>query len=184
MLSGIGVAGDVDPDALFVEDLDDLVVEVVDDLYLRKYAHQQPPQSLTRAVALEIGRGVVGQPAAAIVPLDAGDDAVATRVRLAGAVRADLERRKRAMRVLTYDDLLTRLAAALDDPATAGRLRARFDVVMVDEFQDTDPVQWDVLQRAFGDGDDDARAHRRPEAGDLLVPRRRRAHLPRRGRPG
>ena len=153
VLSGIGVAGDVDPEATFVEDLDDLVNEVVDDLYVRKYAHQQPPPELPLAVAREIGRAVVGQPAAHIVPsvADAGGDLVATRIRLAHAVRDDLERRKRTMRVLTYDDLLTRLAAALQDPATVARLRNRFDVVMVDEFQDTDPVQWDVLQRAFAD---------------------------------
>ena len=39
------------------------------------------------------------------------------------------------------------------------------------------------MRRAFGDGDVDARAHRRPEAGDLRVPRRRRLRLPR-GRAG
>ena len=33
------------------------------------------------------------------------------------------------------------------------RLRERYRVVLVDEFQDTDPVQWDIMRRAFGDGD-------------------------------
>ena len=55
--------------------------------------------------------------------------------------------------------------------------------MLVDEFQDTDPVQWDILRRAFGDGGVDARPHRRPEAGDLRLPRRRRLRLPR-GRAG
>ena len=40
----------------------------------------------------------------------------AMRYRLAQAVRDEVERRKRRMRILTYDDLLTRLAAALRDP--------------------------------------------------------------------
>ncbi len=41
---------------------------------------------------------------------------------------------------------------ALRDPQAAARLRRQFDVVMIDEFQDTDPVQWDILRTAFGDG--------------------------------
>ena len=32
------------------------------------------------------------------------------------------------------------------------RLRERYRVVLVDEFQDTDPIQWEILQRAFGGG--------------------------------
>ena len=54
-------------------------------------------------------------------------------------------------------------------------------VVLVDEFQDTDPIQWEILQRAFGDGGVDAGADRRPETGDLRLPRRRRLLVP--GRP-
>jgi exodeoxyribonuclease V beta subunit len=54
-------------------------------------------------------------------------------------------------RIYTYDDMLTRLADALADPArgAAARLRARYRVVLVDEFQDTDPVQWQILRTAF-----------------------------------
>ncbi|MDT7705836.1 MAG: exodeoxyribonuclease beta subunit, partial [Pseudonocardiales bacterium] len=37
MLAGLGVAGDADADAEFVESIDDLVTEVVDDFYVRKY---------------------------------------------------------------------------------------------------------------------------------------------------
>ena len=56
---------------------------------------------------------------------------------------------------MTYDDLLTRLDDTLKGPggeAAAARLRERYRVVLVDEFQDTDPVQWDIMRRAFGDG--------------------------------
>ena len=50
-----------------------------------------------------------------------------------------------------YDDLLTRLAQALDAEDSPARLRMhqRWPIVMVDEFQDTDPVQWQVIDRAF-----------------------------------
>ncbi len=43
MLAGLGVAGDSDPDAVFVESVDDLVAEVVDDFYVRKFAARSQP---------------------------------------------------------------------------------------------------------------------------------------------
>ncbi|MGB0100900.1 MAG: UvrD-helicase domain-containing protein, partial [Nocardioides sp.] len=66
-------------------------------------------------------------------------------------VRDELDRRKRRLGILSYDDLLSQLADALADPdgAAAQRMRQRWSIVLVDEFQDTDPVQWQVLDRAF-----------------------------------
>ena len=66
-------------------------------------------------------------------------------------VRAELDRRKRRLGILCYDDLLSRLADALEpaDSPAAQRMRQRWRIVLVDEFQDTDPVQWQVLERAF-----------------------------------
>ena len=75
------------------------------------------------------------------------------RYGLAIAVIKELEDRKRRAGVITYDDLLTRLATTLRNPDAVRRLRERYSVVLVDEFQDTDPVQWDILRRAFGGGD-------------------------------
>jgi exodeoxyribonuclease V beta subunit len=75
--------------------------------------------------------------------------------RLAIKVREEMERRKRLAGVLTYDDLLIRLRDALEDPVHGPRVRARlgsrYRVALVDEFQDTDPVQWDILKLGFGD---------------------------------
>ncbi|CAA9468189.1 MAG: Exodeoxyribonuclease V beta chain, partial [uncultured Solirubrobacteraceae bacterium] len=53
-------------------------------------------------------------------------------------------------------DLLTRLAQTLGGAGgedAAARLRARYRVVLVDEFQDTDPVQWRIMETAFGTGE-------------------------------
>ena len=79
------------------------------------------------------------------------------RVRLAKAAREELERRKRRLGILTYDDLLTRLdgRARPGRPArrTRRRLRERYRVVLVDEFQDTDPVQWAIMRARVRRGD-------------------------------
>jgi exodeoxyribonuclease V beta subunit len=157
VLSGLGVAGDLEPGVEIVEDADDLVDEVVDDLYVRKYmkAEDDEPR-LTREQARQIARETVRNPGAPIVPTDAPPGSLAAlRASLANRVRVEFDRRKRARAVVTYDDLLTRLKQALDGPggeAAVRRLRARFRVVLVDEFQDTDPTQWEILQRAFGGG--------------------------------
>ncbi len=153
VLGGLGIAGDLERDVAFVETIDDLVEEVVDDLYVRRFHHGDTPP-FWRAEAAEIGRVAVQNPAAPIVITEAAVPAM--RRRLALAIRDELERRKRRMSVMTYDDLLNRLDEALvgeGGAATAARLRARYAVVLVDEFQDTDPVQWDIMRRAFGEGD-------------------------------
>ncbi len=154
-LGGLGVAGDVDPDATFVEDIGDLIEDVVDDLYVRRF-HGRDTPDFDRAQATRIARIAVENPAVRVEPAAAPEDSIAAmRRRLALAARDELERRKRQLALMTYDDLLTRLDDALEGPggpAAAARLRARYRVVLVDEFQDTDPVQWDIMRRAFGEG--------------------------------
>ena len=154
VLTGLGIAGDTDASARLVEDLDDLVDEVVDDLYVRGFAQQTTPPEFTRTDAGAIAATVTGDPQARIEPATTSPgSAPARRVSFARAVRDEFDRRKRRLGVLSYDDLLSQLAEALaDDTAPArDRMRQRWRVVLVDEFQDTDPVQWQVLDRAFTD---------------------------------
>jgi exodeoxyribonuclease V beta subunit len=152
MLGGLGIAADLEPDTAFVEDLSDLLADVVDDLYVRRF-HRGGAPAFDLSQATAIARVAVANPDAPIVA--AYGETPEMRRRLALAVRMELDARKRRFAVMTYDDLLTRLDASLRGdagPATAARLRARYDVVLVDEFQDTDPVQWQILHRAFGQG--------------------------------
>ena len=54
-----------------------------------------------------------------------------------------------------FQDLLTRLDSALagaDGGRLAARIRAQFPVAMVDEFQDTDPLQYRIIDRIWGVG--------------------------------
>jgi exodeoxyribonuclease V beta subunit len=160
VLAGLGVAGDVERDVTFVEDLSDLVEEVVDDLYVRRF-HRVAWPPFDRAQALRIGRAAVGNPLARLEPIErrAGDEVQtwAMRRRLAEAVRAEVEARKRRSGVMTYDDLLTRLRNTLADEdygaAACAKLREQYRVALVDEFQDTDPIQWEIMRLAFGEGE-------------------------------
>ena len=75
------------------------------------------------------------------------------RRRLAKGVRTEVAHRLLDANLLTYDDLLLRLDAALGHPqrgaVACARLHQRYRVVLVDEFQDTDAVQWGVVRKAF-----------------------------------
>ena len=59
-------------------------------------------------------------------------------------------RRRRELGIVTFDDVV-RLArdAVQADPAAAAVLRDRYDLVLVDEFQDTDTLQWQLFSAAF-----------------------------------
>ena len=152
VLKSLGVAGDTDAGVTLVENLDDLVAEIVDDLYLAHFGASTSDPVLTRGDALGLAREVVRNPHAELRPVrpEAGT-AAAIRVLFAEQVLHQLNQRKRRLGILSYDDLLSRLADALhapDSPARA-RMHQRWSIVMVDEFQDTDPVQWQVIDRAF-----------------------------------
>jgi exodeoxyribonuclease V beta subunit len=156
VLYGLGTAGDVDREVTLVEDVSDLMEEVVDDLFLRRFANKPNVLDFDRRDAMEIAKYVLGHPDAEVVPpLSRAEDLPSIRRRFAKAVREEMEERKRALKILTYDDVLSRLRDTLFSqqrgPAACARLRDRYDVVLVDEFQDTDPVQWDIMRRAFGD---------------------------------
>jgi exodeoxyribonuclease V beta subunit len=83
-------------------------------------------------------------------------------LRLAHAVGEQVERRKRQLGVMSFSDLLHQVDVALGGSQGGlllQRLRERYRVALVDEFQDTDPIQYRIFRRIFqeatakGDGD-------------------------------
>ena len=82
--------------------------------------------------------------------------AVALRAQFFAYARREMRDRKEAQNVFSYDDLLTRLDDALAGPdgaELAEMLRAKYQAALIDEFQDTDPVQYSIFSRIyFGSG--------------------------------
>lgn len=66
--------------------------------------------------------------------------------------REMLSKAKQQKQWLSFDDLLTQLSAAIDDDVTdqlTERIRSLYPVAMIDEFQDTDPLQYSIFSRIY-----------------------------------
>ncbi|SIS13411.1 DNA helicase/exodeoxyribonuclease V, beta subunit [Aquipseudomonas alcaligenes] len=82
---------------------------------------------------------------------------IALQVELLDRLNVELPQRKAAQRLLAFDDLLNNLDQALHSDAgedLAARLREQYPLALIDEFQDTDPIQYAIFDRIYRDGGD------------------------------
>ncbi len=162
VLGSLGSAVRSDPDGVLADDTQALVYQVVTDLLAReailcRHGDDELPDLLTLVSAVELA---LGNPAAVLVPdrdpQTSTPEAALSRM-LVDEVVDEVTRRRDAAGVLSFDDLLVRLRDALLDPsrgrAARQALRRRYRIALIDEFQDTDPVQWAIFEALFG-GDD------------------------------
>ncbi len=66
--------------------------------------------------------------------------------------RVMLANEKNQKQWLSFDDLLTQLSASIDTDESellAARIRTLYPVAMIDEFQDTDPLQYSIFSRIY-----------------------------------
>ena len=71
-------------------------------------------------------------------------------------LREELRKRKQARNIQFYDDLLLNLKEALERSGGKDlirKIRGRFRAALIDEFQDTDPIQYAIFHTIFGDGE-------------------------------
>lgn len=72
--------------------------------------------------------------------------------RFLGESADELRRRKRERRQIAFDDILWNAYAALtsgDQPWLAAALHQRYPAALIDEFQDTDPLQFAIFDRVY-----------------------------------
>jgi exodeoxyribonuclease V beta subunit len=95
---------------------------------------------------------------ATLAALPDGREAILAHAARWVAQRAGQELHRQAQ--MGFDDLLTQLHAALHRPGSGERLaqliRTQFPVALIDEFQDTDPIQYGIFRRIYADAPDTA----------------------------
>ena len=81
---------------------------------------------------------------------------IALQVRFFHVIDEELARYKQDNQMLFFDDLLRLVRNALQQDHTgqlSSMLRSRYRAVLIDEFQDTDPVQYAIFKTLFATGD-------------------------------
>ncbi|MET1079432.1 MAG: exodeoxyribonuclease V subunit beta [Pseudomonas sp.] len=88
---------------------------------------------------------------------EAAQRLVDLQVRLIAQLNEQLPQRKAAQRLLAFDDLLNQLQLALAGEGggwLAQALREQYPLALIDEFQDTDPVQYGIFRSIYAAGGD------------------------------
>lgn len=60
-----------------------------------------------------------------------------------------LAKRVAAEELMSFDDILRNMREAMKSPCFAENVRKKYQAAIVDEFQDTDPLQWDIFRILF-----------------------------------
>lgn len=71
-----------------------------------------------------------------------------------GRVAERMAAEKQTSQTITFDDMLSQLAGALQGPgaeALAEAISSQYPVAMIDEFQDTDPLQYAIFSRLYSE---------------------------------
>ncbi len=72
------------------------------------------------------------------------------RLQLLHHLRRELPIRKKQRGILTFDDLLLHVnRALLQHPQFAQRLGEKYQAALIDEFQDTDPIQYEIFAQMY-----------------------------------
>jgi exodeoxyribonuclease V beta subunit len=144
----------------------DAAIAAWSDYFADNDCHAGPPKEALKLTASALKKGTKGkQDPPAHDFFDHAENLAAAAAAAEAAQRAawleivrewldyaplELTARKRARREVSFDDLLSNLYQALAaHPWLAEALRARYPAALIDEFQDTDPLQFAIFNRIF-----------------------------------
>ena len=144
-LEGLGMLGDWDGAEKVTADVSALIRQCASDEYLARFLNSPaPPLDARRALQ------VATTAAPSHLPFSAANP---EQLEYHEAVRRRFTHRRRQLGLVSFDDLPGRLRRLVQDEQIGEQvrqeLRRRFPVVLVDEFQDTDPAQWEILKHTF-----------------------------------
>ncbi|MGD1012065.1 MAG: UvrD-helicase domain-containing protein [Acidimicrobiales bacterium] len=157
VLTTLGSAAPGDLDATLLDDTSEVVRTVCTDV-LATAALREPSTSDQLPGLEPFCRSVMkvlGNPGIVVIPSAEASESTPTAAafrHLVDLAVAEVHFRRRLAGTLSFDDVLTQLSEALHHrQATVASLRRRFQIALIDEFQDTDPVQWDIFSTLFGE---------------------------------
>jgi exodeoxyribonuclease V beta subunit len=153
----LGLSSAVDPDARLIVSSNELIAAASADALAaasgRPFRSEEFPKlNVVHAATKEL----MASPDVRLVP-DGSDPKVLGCFELVREIVEDAAGRLRSRRVsegtIGFDDVLIQLRRALQgdgSEAVASALKKRYKVVLIDEFQDTDRVQWGTFSALFG----------------------------------
>ena len=74
-----------------------------------------------------------------------------TLVRMARTARASARQALEEKEILAPNDILKKMEECLKLPPFRSKVRSRYRAAIIDEFQDTDPIQWNIFKTLFID---------------------------------
>ena len=164
--TALGESAGVDPEVKLVDEGDEIVLQTCADVLAAASASGHPASDLPTLA--ELGTATVraaSRPDMVLQPQTADQRATSAQLLLRQLVEESvcrLDDRRHRQGTASFDSVLVDLCRALTGPGSAAAvdsLRCRYKVALIDEFQDTDPVQWRIFEKLFG----------QPDAGTTLV---------------
>lgn len=160
LLAALGVSSGVDADAALLDDTARLAAECcADELAAMALAVDDPSVLPKYPTLVQRTRTAIALADVDLVP-DPDDDLLppgdAAMARLVVRSIERMRARRRSESTMSFEEILSELRRAVRGAGAATTLetiRSRYRVALIDEFQDTDPVQWDIFRTIFPLGD-------------------------------